>query len=371
MRQAKLISILILIALALITVLIASSSGEDSLEAGTEGASPSAEEGLSTVEPTKMPALTAGVFLRDESSSLYESGARAYAESMENLELKVYYAGDSEEQQLEDVRQFIETYGEKGVFLVEPVSQANLQAIAELAEEGGTYWSSVGETAKRLYPMEYNYYSVYQGVDQQEAGYNAPETLVAYMDESQSNYIFVIDMAGASGDIAERQYGLNRALGRRLDIIVERREAAYDRKSARELVTGWLEEYEGPLEGIWCADDQLALGALDALEELGRDDVKVMGIQPSEESFAEIRQGHMESIYTYERIQGAYGLAVPCLAAAGAVDVASLSSAQRYFYVPQVAVDSENAEAVMERINSVDLLYPGNWMGEAIDIPIS
>ena len=219
--------------------------------------------------------------------------------------------------------------------------------------------------------MDYNYYTVYQGVDQQEAGYNAAETLFYYMDESKSNYIFVIDMAGASGDIAERQYGLNRALGRRLDIIVERREAAYDRKSARELVTGWLEEYEGPLEGIWCADDQLALGALDALEELGRDDVKVMGIQPSEESFAEIRQGHMESIYTYERIQGAYGLAVPCLAAAGAVDVASLSSAQRYFYVPQVAVDSENAEAVMERINSVDLLYPGNWMGEAIDIPIS
>ena len=99
------------------------------------------------------------------------------------------------------------------------MSQANLQAIADLAEEGGTYWSSVGETAKRLYPMDYNYYTVYQGVDQQEAGYNAAETLFSYMDESQSNYIFVIDMAGASGDIAERQYGLNRALGRRLDII--------------------------------------------------------------------------------------------------------------------------------------------------------
>lgn len=364
MNRTKTASALIFIFLVCLVVILAPSSIDGAWEQKSEGQRPTASVGPEN--PAIKPDLVAGLFLRNENSALYESGAQAYAQGIEGLTLEVYYAGDSAETQMADLGGFIKKYGAKGIFLLEPVSEEDVRIVAELAEKNGVYWSSVGESGTGLYPMDYDTYTLHQGVDQREAGYNGAETLFSYMDQTRTNFIFVLDMP--EGSVAhDRQFGLNRALGERLDIVVAKRGIAVDRKSAEELVTVWLEEHEGDLGGIWCADDQLALGAMDAAEKLKRR-IPIVGIQPSQESMEKIIDGRIESIYTYDRIQGAYGIAAPYLAAAGIADISELSSAQRYFYVPQVAINSKNAESVLGRINSVDLLYPGNWTGKAIDI---
>lgn len=67
--------------------------------------------------------------------------------------------------------------------------------------------------------------------------------------------------------------------------------ANWERGQAKVIVGQWLETYPEDIELIICNNDDMALGAWDALEEAGREDIQVVGIDGMEEIQALIREG--------------------------------------------------------------------------------
>lgn len=83
----------------------------------------------------------------------------------------------------------------------------------------------------------------------------------------------------------------------------------YDRIIARERSAAWLRA-EGPVRGCLVANDIMAMGVLEALEEVGQS-AQVVGVNAIPEAIAALREGRMLATADFNAMQMAY-LATEC-----------------------------------------------------------
>jgi ABC-type sugar transport system substrate-binding protein len=74
--------------------------------------------------------------------------------------------------------------------------------------------------------------------------------------------------------------------------ILDVRPANWEVETARTITAGWLKEF-GSFEAIAAANDNMAIGAAEALEQRGRKGVLVTGFDATEEGIAALRAGRM------------------------------------------------------------------------------
>ena len=77
--------------------------------------------------------------------------------------------------------------------------------------------------------------------------------------------------------------------------------ADWERDQAAALTEQWLEEYPDQIELFICNNDDMALGALDTLEKLGRGDVSVVGIDGVQEGLEKVESGEMLGTVSTDR----------------------------------------------------------------------
>ena len=166
-----------------------------------------------------------------------------------------------------------------------------------------------------------------------------------YTSDAGEGQIFVVQ--GLLGNTASnaRYEGLQKALEEYPNIeVVADDTANWNTDEALALVETWLTQYPD-VGGIWCANDNMATGALQALDAAGlKGKVGVCGIDANTDIVEAIANGEATAtVSSNGYLQGGYTLAICYAAWAGLLDPAALPADFREFATPTVLIDSPEA----------------------------
>ncbi|MCL2684489.1 MAG: sugar ABC transporter substrate-binding protein, partial [Synergistaceae bacterium] len=158
----------------------------------------------------------------------------------------------------------------------------------------------------------------------------------------------------------DRAKGLDKALAEYPDIVVANRDTAnWDTLQALRLVETWLNQTPD-VGGIWCANDNMATGAMQALDKEGKKGVvPVVGIDATTEMVEAVRDGFaLATVSSNGYLQGGYTLAICYAAWTGLLDVAALPPEYREFATPALLVMKNNAVEVLTSVPTFDFSKP-------------
>tara|TARA_R110001606_G_scaffold316730_1_gene463497 strand:- start:266 stop:1258 length:993 start_codon:yes stop_codon:yes gene_type:complete len=111
----------------------------------------------------------------------------------------------------------------------------------------------------------------------------------------------VVVIEGPIGQSAQidRAEGINKALAEHPGIeVLERRTANWSRAEALSLMENWLTSHQDEIDGVIAQNDEMAIGAIQAIQASGRslDDIAVAGVDGITDALNAVQQGHMATI---------------------------------------------------------------------------
>lgn len=129
--------------------------------------------------------------------------------------------------------------------------------------------------------------------------------------------------------------------------LLEWESAEWDRTKAYNDTRAMLVAHPD-VDGVWTANDDMAMGAIQALKEAGlAGKVKVVGCDGIPEIFDAIKSGFAAaSVLNDGNYQAELGLAMSLAAKQGKLDVSSLPHKYRMFEIPAVNVNAANVDQV-------------------------
>jgi len=212
--------------------------------------------------------------------------------------------------------------------------------------------------------MEYTpNWVIHTSADNFTGGYNTARLMFEAM--GGEGYVFVIEgMLGNTAAI-DRRIGFDAALASFPGITVAHEDTAnWLTSEALTLTETWL-SVTPDVGGIWCANDNMATGALQALNNAGLlGDVFVTGIDATDDMVAAVAAGEaLATVSANGYLQSSHTLAIAYAAWTGLIDVESKPLEFREFFTPSVLVTSDNVQAFMADSPEFDFSRPfaGAW----------
>ena len=271
-------------------------------------------------------------------------GGRNFADSLPagSIGIQILTCDGDDKKQIALIRAFIAEHGRNAILFVDPSSAANTTAISVLCEESGVYWTSVRRRAKGLNPMNLRYYVMHQSVDGLKQGYDTAVRMFKEFKNPGRGRILALLGPGDSDSAAERYEGLKMALSEYGEVeLLDTAACDWNPPAALKATEAWLGQYPD-FDGIWSANDDLALAAIQALKAKGLSgEIKVAGAGGGGLAAMEaIETGDLVCTAAANgRLQGGYGAAFAYKAWSGEIRPDLMSSRQRAFYTDSVLVD--------------------------------
>jgi ribose transport system substrate-binding protein len=157
--------------------------------------------------------------------------------------------------------------------------------------------------------------TVHIGADNRLIGRAAGE----YVRDRFGGNARIVELQGTAGasPTVDRGEGLREGLGEGAEgMIVATQVCDYRREPAQKFVEDVIQRFgPGEFNVVYAHNDEMALGAVQALEAAGRlEDVAVVGIDGQEEAYQAIKDGRMAATFVYsylapDAVQVAYQLA--------------------------------------------------------------
>ena len=283
--------------------------------------------------------------VRNESNP-YEAawldGGDAFAESVGLTQERLTYDGDSTKQQ-DQIAQRLAGDTECLVMNILPNGDSDTPPIVEGAEEAGAYLVTQWNKPADMDPSDYDYWLshiTYNGV---ESGQQIGDALAEAIGGSGGIIALqgVLDTAAAK----DRFAGLEASLEANPDMtLLDDQTANFSRAEALEVTKTLLTKHGDDVKGIWAANDDMALGALEALQQAGREgEVAVVGIDAVPDALTAIEEGTMTATVSSDGPwQGGVGLAIGYCVATGEISVDDIDEEHRAFYAEQFLITEEN-----------------------------
>jgi len=301
----------------------------------------------------------------------YAVGARELGKRL-GLPVDVLTSEANSQKQFADLRAEIAKTGGNMVASVDPNEAPDVVAIAKMLEEAGVYWVNWWNKPPDVKVTDYPHWVSHVAFDAVGQGYyNANELFKTFETPNQGKIIAIQGMLANNAAIGRFQ-GLKNALKENPGVTLLQWETAeWDTTKAYNITKALLVAHPN-VDGVWTANDNMGMGAIQALKEAGlAGKVLVTGTDGNPEAFDAIKAGYMTSTeFQDSRYQAQLGLSM-CLAAKdGELDVASLPTKHRSWLIPGVKVNRENVdEFVREYIDKMpeyDLSdFFASWRGEA------
>ena len=275
-------------------------------------------------------------------------GGDAFAASVGLEQQTLTYDGDSQQQQ-EQIRQVL-AGGDVSCTVINalPNGDSDTTPIVAAADGAGAWLVTQWNKPAELDPTEYDRWVAHLTYDGEESGYQIAKAVFDEMGGSGGVIALqgILDTAAAQ----DRFAGLQRALEEYPDVqLLDEQAADFDRATALEVTRTLLTQYGDQVGGIWAANDDMALGAVQAVEAAGVDGVAVAGIDAVPEALEAIEAGTMVATVSSDGPwQGAVGLAMGYCAATGELDVASVPAEDRAFYAEQFLITADNVAEFTE-----------------------
>ena len=254
--------------------------------------------------------------------------------------------GDSQ-LQITMMRALIEEGGQNVIFNVDPNESPDARAIADLCLENKVYFLTQWNKPDDLHPWDYDpYWVAHMGVDGVPSGYYVAKQLFDAI--GGKGKIVALQGLLANVPAIQRFDGLKQALAEYPDIeLLEDQTAEWDRTKAVAVTEAFLAKYPD-VNAIWAANDNMGLGALDALRTAGKQgQILVCGIDGTSEAIqACIDKEFAATVNNDPMWQGGMGLSLPYAAMTGVYDPSKEDHAHREFYFEPVFVNMENAAEI-------------------------
>lgn len=283
--------------------------------------------------------------VRNESNPYEASwldGGDAFAESVDLKQERLTYDGDSTKQQ-EQIRQLLAGETECLVLNVLPNGDSDTTPIVKGADQAGAYLVTQWNKPADLNPADYDRWIshiTYNGV---ESGQQIGDALFQAIGGSGGIIALqgVLDTAAAK----DRFAGLEAALAENSEVtLLDQQAANFSRAEALDVTKTLLTKHGDKVKGIWAANDDMALGALEALKQAGKEgEVAVVGIDAVPDALTAIEDGSMTATVSSDGVwQGGIGLAIGYCVATGELDMDDISDEQRAFYAEQFLITKDN-----------------------------
>ncbi|PIE34789.1 hypothetical protein CSA56_06825 [candidate division KSB3 bacterium] len=140
----------------------------------------------------------------------------------------------------------------------------------------------------------YGDYLAYVGIDQWKAGELQGEYITKELLPDGGNIVLIIGDPGCPASIG-RGNGMKNVLempdNKGKYKILATYKASYNRMLGMEKMEEAIAAFSDQIDLVYCANDSMALGALEALKEAGMTDIPVAGIDGQKEAYAEILKG--------------------------------------------------------------------------------
>ncbi|MGF6174460.1 substrate-binding domain-containing protein [Ensifer sp. 4252] len=166
--------------------------------------------------------------------------------------------------------------------------------------------------------------TAYVGSDDTVSGYIEAKTVLDKIG-CKGNVVIIEGPIGQSAQIS-RLEGNKKALAECPDVkVLEQQTANWSRAEAQTLMENWLTAHSGQINGVIGQNDEMALGAIEAIKSAGLkvDGFAIAGIDGVTDALTAVKEGTMTSILQDARAQ-----------AQGALDIA-IFQARKGDYKPQ------------------------------------
>ncbi|MEG1857709.1 MAG: sugar ABC transporter substrate-binding protein [Pseudoflavonifractor sp.] len=277
-----------------------------------------------------------------------KTGMDMFSEYLDSIgqkhEVQVLDSQGDSAKEVDNMRQFAAKANGNAIAYADPNEDTIAYSLAEaMAESGGylgTAWNKPADVGpKDLSPN----WVIHTSPDNVVGGYNIAKSLFDSM--GGKGKIFVCQ--GMLGNTAanDRYAGLQKALKEYPDIEVAHDDTAnWATDKALALVETWLTQTPD-VGGVWCANDNMATGALKALESAGlKGKVGVVGIDANTDVVEAVAAGDATAtVSSNGYLQGGYTLAICYAAWAGLIDVEALPDGYREFATPSLLIDTPEA----------------------------
>ncbi|MGC0363463.1 ribose transport system substrate-binding protein [Rhodococcus sp. 27YEA15] len=289
-------------------------------------------------------------------AAAWVKGSQAYADSV-GIPLKtIVYGGDS--QNALSQLQSILAAGKTVLLNIDPNTSADTPAIVRAVQNSGgcavTQWSKPAG----LHPWDvgdgWAAFVTYNGVEQ---GQGAADVLA----DSLGGEGGIIALQGIlSNEVSQtRDQGLAASLAEHSGIkLLDQQPADFDRNKAYNTIQTLLNKYGKDVNGVWAANDAMALGAIQAIREAGRaGEIKVVSASDATpEGLEDIDNGDMLATFTTDPYyNGAMPLALCYQAVTGKVNISELPHDKREFYVEHSLVTKDNVDQYLREPSAAEI----------------
>jgi ribose transport system substrate-binding protein len=242
--------------------------------------------------------------------------------------------------------------GKTIVLNVDPNTNSDTQAIVRTVSAAGGYVVTQWNKPAGFEPWGVgNNWVSHISFDGNVGGEQVANTLFTAMGGSGG----IIALQGILDNVSSQQRftGLNKALSSKPGIkLLDQQTANWDRNQAFKVTQTLLSKYGNKVKGVWAANDNMALGAIQALNAAGMLG-KVPIVSASDavpEALQDIKAGKdglLATVSTDAYWQGGAAMALAYDAAIGKIDVNKLTHEQRAFYGTQLLVTKANVDKVL------------------------
>ena len=286
--------------------------------------------------PAESEKITIGVTLMNFSTQFsidLKDYITAKAEEIGGVELMFLDAGGDAAKQVQQIDSFIS----QGVdaIIMQPQEQDACSPAVEKAKEAGIPIVNCNShtTAEP---------DAYVGSDDAESA----EIAMNYIAERLDGKGKVVMMHGHPGQTAElmRTQGAMDVLEKYPDMeLLDEQTANWDRAEAMTLMENWLQAYGDEINAVFCQNDEMALGALNALLQAGKkDNVVVVGVDAIDDARKSVKDGELDATV----FQDCKGQAEGALAAA--IKLAKGEEVDAQILIPFILVNSENIDEYLK-----------------------
>jgi ribose transport system substrate-binding protein len=276
----------------------------------------------------------------------WAKGGQYFGDSV-GMQVKVLTDDGDSQKQLAQIRSLLS--GDKTVVLnVDPNTSSDTQAIVRAVKDAGGYVVTQWNKPDDLQPWDVgDNWVAHISFDGRVSGYQIATKLFDAMGGSGG----IIALQGILDNVpAKQRYaGLQKALGENSKIkLLDQQTAEWDRNKAFQVTQTLLTKHSGKVKGVWAANDDMALGALQALKAAGlQGKVPVVGIDAVPEALQEIKggtSGYVATVSSDAFWQGGVGLALGYQAATGRLKAGTEGHDKRAFYGKQFVIDKSNID---------------------------
>jgi ribose transport system substrate-binding protein len=231
---------------------------------------------------------------------------------------------------------------------VDPNTSADTEAIVRAVTDAGGYVVTQWNKPDDLNPWDIgDHWVAHISFDGRVSGNEVSAKLFDAMGGEGG----IIAIQGILDNTSAKQRfeGLNTALAAAPGItLLDQQTANWSRTEALTVTQTLLAKHGDKVKGIWAANDEMALGALEALKAAGLEGkIPLVGFDAVPQALDEIKSGtsgYIASVSSDAFWQGGAALSLAYQAASGKIKVSDLSKDQRAFFGTQIVVTTDNVD---------------------------